>query len=796
MRALWIIALAALPFAAAAQESDKDFLTRFLEDNLSSAGRIVTITGFQGALSSRATMTEMTIADDQGIWLTVRDVTLDWSQSALLSGQIVIDEFSAGDIVLERVPQGDTGPTLAARSFAVPDLPVSIDVRTIAARHIALGPAVLGQAVEGQLTAAMLLAGGEGTASLDLTRTDAGPAGQFHLAAAFERDTGHLDLSLSATEGAGGVAVSLLGVPGAPSAELVIEGSGPAAEFAADVSLKTDGVTRLAGRVAMTTNADGPGFTADLAGDPTPVFLPQYAVFFGPDVALHMAGQRFSDGHMELSEFSVTAQALALQGSLSLDADRVPLAFDLTGTVGLPEGPVTLPLGENRLEHGELSLKYDRATGDVWQGRASLQGLVATAFAADTVDLVGSGHIRREAGGGSFDGVFDFDAKGLSMVDPGLARALGTALTGQATMTWASGGALAVSDLSLTGAGFDLKTTGTIGNVAEGLTLTGTAVGTIDDLTPWSTLAGRDLAGAARFDLAGTGNLLTGFADVTGAVRGTRIVTGLTMLDGLLAEDSAVTLSLRRDEAGTTLRDLNLAAKGVTASLAGQITPDKVDLAGDLAVTDLAVLGPGFGGGLDGKVALTGPLEAVLLSLTAKGRELAVGQRQLDGLLQGNSRADLGGQPARGWRGDPAGGLCAANGTNAGHRTGKRRQQRDRRRRAAGRPARAGLWAWRDAGRDGALYRAAGPWPSDGRGQAGRSERRADRGGPAAAGAKQFDGRTGPDAGGHRDRRSEPDQPADAADGDRARRMGPSGGCRLSTASWTLGFCTRSFRAL
>ena len=94
MRALWIILLAILPCAAMAQDSDKDFLTGFLEQNLSSAGRIVTISGFQGALSSRATMAEMTIADDTGVWLTLRDVTLDWSQSALLSGQIVIDELT------------------------------------------------------------------------------------------------------------------------------------------------------------------------------------------------------------------------------------------------------------------------------------------------------------------------------------------------------------------------------------------------------------------------------------------------------------------------------------------------------------------------------------------------------------------------------------------------------------------------------------------------------------------------------------------------------------------------------
>ena len=58
----------ALPHAAqdATQEDDRGYLTAFLEDNLSDAGRQITITGFEGALSSRATIERLEIADDAG----------------------------------------------------------------------------------------------------------------------------------------------------------------------------------------------------------------------------------------------------------------------------------------------------------------------------------------------------------------------------------------------------------------------------------------------------------------------------------------------------------------------------------------------------------------------------------------------------------------------------------------------------------------------------------------------------------------------------------------------------------
>ncbi len=47
-----------------AQEDGKSFLEGWLETNLSGAGRDVRVTGFSGALSSQATLDELTIADD------------------------------------------------------------------------------------------------------------------------------------------------------------------------------------------------------------------------------------------------------------------------------------------------------------------------------------------------------------------------------------------------------------------------------------------------------------------------------------------------------------------------------------------------------------------------------------------------------------------------------------------------------------------------------------------------------------------------------------------------------------
>ena len=674
MRALWIIGLALLPCGAVAQDDGKDFLTAFLEQNLSSAGRTVTISGFEGALRTKATMAEMTIADDQGIWLTLRDVTLDWSQSALLSGQIVIDDFSADEIVLDRLPVGDSGAPTVAPDFSLPDLPVSIDIERVAARRIVLGASVLGQAVEGQLSAQVHLADGQGAARLDLSRTDGVRAGRFLLDASFARDSGQLDLTLRAIEDAGGVAVSWLGVPGAPAAAFQIAGSGKVSDFAAEIDLSTDGVTRLGGQVRLTAAAQGTGFSAELSGDPAPVFLPQYAAFFGPGVTLQAEGQRFADGRMDLSAFSLTAQALRLSGNLSLDAAHVPQSFVLMGSIGLLEGPVVLPLAtekETRLKSGTLSLIYDRSARDDWQAEAVLMGLDHQALAAESVILTGGGTILHGDAGPRFSGAFDFAADGLRMADPGLALALGTQLTGRALLGWQSGQPLTITDLGLQGAGFDLTTTGTLGDLAKGLALTGTAKGRLDDLSRLNTLTGRSLDGAAAFDLAGTGNLWTGFADVTGDLRLTdlrdlnsgiratlagklrylgqpaqsslaidasasALALGQREADLLLAGQNRLTATLDLTPDGTRVQDLTLSNRQMRLTASGRTGATETMLTVQHRILDLGLLYPLFPGALTSTGTVTRGPVGYVLDLTSTG------PGQITAKVAGRLTSDLG----------------------------------------------------------------------------------------------------------------------------------------------------------
>ncbi|MDZ4094114.1 MAG: hypothetical protein U1D35_04290 [Paracoccaceae bacterium] len=309
-----------------AQEDDRGYLTAFLEDNLSSAGRKVTITGFEGALSSRATISQIAIADREGVWIILRDVVLDWSRSALLGGRVSINALTAGEIILDRLPVAQPGlPAPEAAGFTLPELPVSVEIGRLAATKISIGAGVAGLPMEGELEAALSLIGGEGLIRLTLNRTDDAPAGWIKLAASYGNASRRLAVDLDVQEDANGIAANLLGIPGKPAVELTIKGDDPIDDFNAAVRLASAGAERLAGTVTLQAPKDGTQrFNADLGGDLAPLFLPDYADFFGPDVRLQTAGTKAQSGRLALETLSVQTSALSLDGSLVLSADGLP----------------------------------------------------------------------------------------------------------------------------------------------------------------------------------------------------------------------------------------------------------------------------------------------------------------------------------------------------------------------------------------------------------------------------------------------------------------------------------------
>jgi translocation and assembly module TamB len=646
MRRVVILALGVLASPLMAQENDRDFLTAFLEDNLSGAGREVTITGFAGALSARATIERMTIADDMGVWLTINGATLDWSRSAILSGEVRVTELSAQEIIVARLPEtsdDDTSlPDPEATSFSLPELPVSIDIDRIAADRIALGETVLGQPFEGTLAASLSLVGGDGEAALELTRTDDGPATSVTLASSYSNASRDLVVSLDVTEEAGGIVVGLLGIPGAPSVEFQLSGSGPLEEHRATIRLATDGEERLAGTLDFGQEAEGSyRLRADVAGNIAPILAPDHVDFFGTDVGLSLDARRTTSGRTVLDQLSIRARSVQLDGSAALAADGLPEAIDITGTLADPDGSsVLLPFGNalTYVDRADFRLSGGFAADTSWRGSLSMAGLTHEAIDIGTLSLTGSGRLGRADDRSSAGGTLQFQAAGVNPKDAALADALGANLLGSFRFHWLEGsGTLDLTGIDIAGDALTAGGAVKLAGLETGLTTSGGLTLEASDLDRFSALAGRSLGGSATISVEGSAGVLSGAVDAVAEISANGLSIGIEEVDSLLRGASKARVSVLRDETGTRLRALELSAGSLAAQASGKLATSGSRVAAEVSLSDLSVLGGSYGGSTSLEASFEGTPQDGRLSIDGSARNLRVGNTAADRILAGNS---------------------------------------------------------------------------------------------------------------------------------------------------------------
>ncbi|MEX3017271.1 translocation/assembly module TamB domain-containing protein [Gymnodinialimonas hymeniacidonis] len=566
MRWLCILLLLLLPTAAVAQDDDRSRLIRFLEDQLSDgAARQIRIEGFRGALSSEAQLDELTISDADGVWLTLENATLNWSRSALLTGALQIDALTADRLEILRPPLADEGVDLAdteATPFALPELPVSIEIGRFAIAEVVLGEPIIGLPATLSVEGSGQLIGGAGQADIALERLD-GPGGTFALQAEYDNTSRDLALSLLLAEPEEGLTAELLGLPGRPDLSLSIEGEGPITDFASQITLQTEGQDRIAGQVITSTGTDGDQLlTVDIGGDIRPLLLPDFRDFFGADTRVQAQARQEPDGGLSLDALRLSSAALSLEGSVALSPGGLPEIVDLTGQITPPQGErVRLPSGGTPTEiaGADLSVTYDRAAGDAYALIIGLDRLTVEDLAVQNGQLRFEGTAAiTETGIEATAAELSAALSGVQHTDPAVAQALGERISLDATLSWIAGAPLILSDLvaqsgdvTATG-GASLQTGENRLDVAMDVTAT------VADLSRFAAVAGQPLDGAATLGLAGGIEPLSGAFDL--AISGTG--TDLRFVDAVPAEifagDTQLAANVVRNETGLTLTGLNL----------------------------------------------------------------------------------------------------------------------------------------------------------------------------------------------------------------------------------------------
>jgi len=634
-------------------EDDRGFVTRFLEEKLSGAGRQVVLEGFQGALSSRATFRRLTIADDEGVWITLENGAMQWQRTALLGRRVQIEELSAERVILPRRPgAGKSAPQAEAREFGLPQLPVSVNIDKISIGRVELGAPVMGIEAVLAVQGSMNLANGEGTTNLTIDRVD-GPRGQFGLVTSFSNETRVLNLDLTLDEDRNGLFTNLVKMNGRPAVKAEIKGAGPLSDFNAQIQLATDGQPRVAGTVAVTAetrdNAPGTAFRVSLDGDIAPLIKPDRQEFFAGKSEIRANGWRGQDGALVIPELKVTTGGLDLSGSVETNAQNAPQSANLTLLLGQDAGatqlPVAVPFGAvpATVRSGSVRLQYDAAQGSGWSLVGRIGDLSRPDVSLSEVRLDGRGRVvlTPEQALQEVRGWVAFGMDDLEPTGPGLADAVGDTLNGGLNFAFTPGNALKLWGMNINGDQFRLTGDMEVSGLRSGIALSGDVAAEHRDLSRFSVLAQRELGGTATAAIKGRYVLLSKAFDVDTKIEGQDISIGQAHADRMLAGASHIELSARRDTGGIDLRRLFVNAQNLTAEAKGMVSSADSNVTATITMPDLSVADPQYAGALSADMRLTGPAEARRVVLKGDARDLILGIPEIDGAFKGETELSV-----------------------------------------------------------------------------------------------------------------------------------------------------------
>lgn len=645
-------------FAQDDAEQEKSFFTTFLEEQLSTPNRQIRIANIQGALSSNATIGEITVADREGVWLRIKNASIEWSRTALLLRQrLDISRLAADSIEVSRKPLPEEGiPAPESSGFSVPELPVAVNLEQLEVPSVKFGQGVFGLESEMSIKGNLALEGGSLDTDLTIERLD-GPGGQFRLAAGYANDTQQLDLDLSLSEPENGIVANLLEIEGRPPIKLTLQGSGPLDGLDLQLALDAAGERVLEGTAQLRQRDEGLGFTTELSGPIARLVPERYRDFFGTRTAFEASGVARDSGGFLLEKLQLDSAALKLQGAAETSADGFLTALSLDASIADDNaGTVVLPVagGDTTVQKADLSVTYGEAGSDEWSGRLDIRDLASGTFSSKRIalDMGGAAENLNQPDARRVTFRVEGGAEGIDSEQKDVAEALGETIDLDIEGAWSAGEPVSLETAKLEGNGLSLDLSGKIAEFA----FDGDINLDAQSIAPFSSLADRDLSGGATMSARGRIEPVGGAFDLTLNGKATELRIDQATADNLMDGTTRITGRVARGEQGLTTDDLHVANDQLDLTANGTFATGEADFAFDFALSDLALVSEqasgrltanGRASGSDGRIRLTfksqvpdGQLAGKTLSNARLGFEGTLQDDDLDGHVSGDAYLD------------------------------------------------------------------------------------------------------------------------------------------------------------
>lgn len=625
-----------------AQERSR-FLT-YVEEQLSAPGRMIRLSGIDGALSSSATIEAITISDDEGVWLRIEQAAIDWNRSALFRGRLEIETLRAGLIDWPRMPLPPEGmPAPEVGRIALPELPVAVDIDALEIEEARLGEPLFGLEASLMGNGQILLEDGSLQTRFAVNRLD-GPGGELALEASYAEASTQLAVDFSLTEPADGVVANLLNLEGRPPVSLRLQGDGPLDDLNLTLALDTDAGRVLSGDLTVRQAGNGRAFNAMLQGPISALIAPIYRDFFGTETSITASGSLPGDGGFQLDQLDIDSGALTFRAAARTAADGFLTFLQANGEFASADGtPLLLPIpGETtRAARGTIRIDFGQSAeaNGAWSARVGLSELASGGLQIDQalVSLAGTSANLSDPTQRQVTFVGTGQAEDFSAEDPAVAQALGSSVMLDLAGAWRAGDPILLNVLQITGDALSAEASGSL----EQGTFQGEIALDVRRLSPFAALIERPLTGALTLEADGSIDLLSGGFDLVLQGRGQAVSLGIAPIDRLFARSVRLQGSLARDEAGLRAGNLRLDGPQFELLMDGVVSSDASDLVLEAGIADLNALA----GDVAGRAALVarvqgedGPLSINVDLSIPQGRlvdqPLADGQLAFSGLYQ------------------------------------------------------------------------------------------------------------------------------------------------------------------
>ena len=589
------------------QDTERSTFVRYVEEQISTPSYQIRLNGLEGTLSSDVSLQSITIADKEGIWLTIEQPRLVWSRTALVTGRLVINSLTADHIKFARKPIEDSSlPTPESTSFALPELPVAVVLQELKLPVVEFGPDVIDLASRVSIDGKVILDDGSLDLDLAINRLD-GEGGTLRAISRYDGSAKFVDLDIQLTEPQNGVLASSMGLDGRPPVSLSIKGSAPVSELEVTVAFDVADQRVLGGMVKFAENAQGLGADVSFAGPISSVFPVGSRSFFGGDSKLQARALFKDNGEFVLQQASLESGVIDLKATAATTMDGFLSALKLNLTVS-DSGSKTLKLpgkgGDMSLASAGLMLNYDALSNEAWTGSLRIEKFANSAISVNTVELAANGKVTglQDATNRFLNFDASGSASGISSPDPAIADALGHTIQLAATGDWQSGEPVRLSSFQILGEALELLA---VGEIAEG-----SFDGKIDlnakNLSAFSAISDKNLRGAVELTSSGKILPLSGGFDVQISGAAMSLSIGNKQVDPLLVGLTTLSGGVARTQSGLAFNQFKLDNRQMQAKITGSLASETANLTMQTLIHDLNVLDENSTGKTDVSIDITG----------------------------------------------------------------------------------------------------------------------------------------------------------------------------------------------